>query len=94
MLRHLRHSLRSSGERSTPAATGWPVRWTAGSDNDMPFELPNCGSLMYLRIAEDQKFGSLIGAHLRDRGVFFSRASPPTSPQRMTSPTSTTSSRR
>ncbi len=43
-------------------------RWF--EDNDMPFQMPNCGSLMYLRIAEDQKFGALLGAHMRDRGVF------------------------
>lgn len=43
-------------------------KWFA--DNDMPFQFPNCGSLMYLRIGEDQKFGPLLGAHLRDRGVF------------------------
>ena len=43
-------------------------RWFA--DNDMPFQMPNCGSLMYLRIGEDQKYGALLGAHLRDRGVF------------------------
>jgi amino acid adenylation domain-containing protein len=43
-------------------------RWF--EDNDMPFRMPNCGSLMYLRIAEDQKFGPLLGAHMRDRGVF------------------------
>ncbi|MFX0544540.1 amino acid adenylation domain-containing protein [Roseovarius sp. S1116L3] len=43
-------------------------KWFA--DNDFPFQMPNCGSLMYLRIGEDQKFGALLGAHLRDRGVF------------------------
>jgi amino acid adenylation domain-containing protein len=43
-------------------------RWFA--DNDMPFQMPNCGSLMYLRIGEDQKYGGLLGANLRDRGVF------------------------
>jgi amino acid adenylation domain-containing protein len=43
-------------------------RWFA--DNDMPFRMPNCGSLMYLRIADDQPYGALLGAHLRDRGVF------------------------
>ena len=43
-------------------------RWF--EDNDMPFQMPNCGSLMYLRIGEDQKFGGLIGSHMRDRGVF------------------------
>ncbi|MGL4308871.1 MAG: amino acid adenylation domain-containing protein [Paracoccaceae bacterium] len=44
-------------------------RWFA--ENDMPFQYPNCGSLMYLRIGEDQKFGPLLGSHVRDRGVFF-----------------------
>ena len=39
-------------------------------DRDLPFRMPNCGSLMYLRIAEEARFGPLIGAHLRDRGVF------------------------
>ena len=34
-------------------------RWFA--DNDMPFQMPNCGSLMYLRIGEDQKYGGLAG---------------------------------
>ena len=43
-------------------------RWF--EDNDMPFQMPNCGSLMYLRIGDDQKFGPLLGAHMRDRGVF------------------------
>jgi amino acid adenylation domain-containing protein len=43
-------------------------RWF--EDNDMPFEMPNCGSLMYLRIGEDQKFGALLGVHLRARGLF------------------------
>lgn len=43
-------------------------RWFA--DNDMPFQMPNCGSLMYLRIGDDQKYGGLLGAGLRDRGVF------------------------
>ncbi|MEM6386095.1 MAG: amino acid adenylation domain-containing protein [Pseudomonadota bacterium] len=43
-------------------------RWF--EDNDMPFELPNCGSLMYLRIGEDQKFGNLLGVHLRARGLY------------------------
>jgi len=43
-------------------------RWFA--ENDMPFAMPNCGSLMYLRINEDQKYGALLGAHMRDRGVF------------------------
>ncbi|MBF9029162.1 amino acid adenylation domain-containing protein [Rhodobacterales bacterium HKCCE3408] len=43
-------------------------RWF--EDNDIPLQMPNCGSLMYLRIGEDQKYGGLYGAHLRDRGVF------------------------
>jgi amino acid adenylation domain-containing protein len=43
-------------------------RWFA--ENDMPFQMPNCGSLMYLRIGDDQKYGGLLGAGLRDRGVF------------------------
>ncbi|GHA47767.1 hypothetical protein GCM10008927_10880 [Amylibacter ulvae] len=44
-------------------------KWFA--DNDMPFQMPNCGSLMYLRIGEDQKYGGLLGANMRERGVFF-----------------------
>lgn len=43
-------------------------RWF--EDNDLPFQMPNCGSLMYLRLGEDQKFGPLLGAHMRERGVF------------------------
>lgn len=43
-------------------------RWF--EDNDMPFELPNCGSMMYLRAGEEQRFGGLLGIHLRSRGVF------------------------
>ena len=39
--------------------------------NDMPFQMPNCGSLMYLRIDEEQQYGGLFGAHIRDRGVFY-----------------------
>ena len=40
-------------------------------DNDIPFQMPNCGSLMYLRTGEDQPFGGLLGANMRARGVFF-----------------------
>lgn len=43
-------------------------RWFA--DNDMPFALPNCGSLLYLRIDDRAPLAPLIGPHLRDRGVF------------------------
>ncbi|WP_171136737.1 non-ribosomal peptide synthetase/type I polyketide synthase [Ruegeria sp. HKCCC1038] len=43
-------------------------RWF--KENDMPFEMPNCGSLMYLRIDKNARFGGLLGPHLRDRGVF------------------------
>jgi amino acid adenylation domain-containing protein len=57
-------TVNSKGDR----LAGTVDRWFA--DNDMPFQMPNCGSLMYLRIAEDQPHGALIGAHLRDRGVF------------------------
>lgn len=45
-------------------------------DNDLPFEMPNCGSMLYFRVAEDQKFGGLFGAHLRDRGVFYLESFP------------------
>ena len=72
MLRHLSaqpaffwRAMDARGDRLAGTLDGW------FRDNDMPFEFPNCGSLMYLRIGEDQKFGSLIGAHMRDRGVFF-----------------------
>ncbi|MFZ5750407.1 MAG: amino acid adenylation domain-containing protein [Pseudomonadota bacterium] len=72
MLRHLMAqpdlfwtAINAKGDRLAGAMD----RWFA--DNDMPFQMPNCGSLMYLRIGEDQKYGGLIGAHLRDRGVFY-----------------------
>ena len=57
-------SVNAKGDR----LAGTVDRWFA--DNDMPFQMPNCGSLMYLRIGEDQKYGGLLGAGLRDRGVF------------------------
>lgn len=43
-------------------------RWFA--EHDMPFALPNCGSLLYLRIDDRAPLAPLIGPHLRDRGVF------------------------
>jgi glutamate-1-semialdehyde aminotransferase/acyl carrier protein len=43
-------------------------RWF--TENDMPFALPNCGSLLYLRIDDRAPLAPLIGPHLRDRGVF------------------------
>jgi amino acid adenylation domain-containing protein len=51
------------------ALAGTLDRWFA--ENDMPFAMPNCGSLMYLRTDEDQKYGGLLGANIRARGVFF-----------------------
>lgn len=44
-------------------------RWC--QEQEMPFRMPNCGSLMYLRMQDDQKFGPLLGAHMRARGVFY-----------------------
>ncbi|WP_371170553.1 amino acid adenylation domain-containing protein [Aliiroseovarius sp. 2305UL8-7] len=57
-------TVNAKGDRLAGSIDRWFV------DNDMPFRMPNCGSLMYLRIGEDQKFGALLGAHMRDRGVF------------------------
>lgn len=72
MLRHLAaqpaffwRAMDARGDR----LAGTLDRWFR--DNDMPFEMPNCGSLMYLRIGEDQRYGNLIGTHMRDRGVFY-----------------------
>lgn len=39
-------------------------------DHELPYELPNRGSLMYARVGEDQPFGNLLFYHLRERGVF------------------------
>ena len=71
MLTHLKkqpdlfwHTINAKGD----LLAGTMDRWF--KDNDMPFEMPNCGSLMYLRIGEDQKYGALMGLHMRDRGVF------------------------
>lgn len=71
MLLHLKaqpelfwHTINAKGDK----LAGTVNRWF--EDNDMPFEMPNCGSLMYLRIGEDQKFGGLMGVHLRERGLF------------------------
>lgn len=58
------HAINTKGDR----LAGGIDRWFA--ENDMPFAMPNFGSLMYLRVAEDQPFGALLGAHMRDRGVF------------------------
>ncbi|WP_275394441.1 non-ribosomal peptide synthetase/type I polyketide synthase [Aliiroseovarius sp. Z3] len=57
-------TVNAKGDRLAGRVDRWFV------ENDMPFQMPNCGSLMYLRIGEDQKFGALLGAHMRDRGVF------------------------
>ncbi len=62
---HFWKSVNSKGDR----LAGTLDRWF--ETNDMPFQMPNCGSLMYLRIGEDQKYGGLLGAHIRDRGVFY-----------------------
>ncbi|MEM9018562.1 MAG: aminotransferase class III-fold pyridoxal phosphate-dependent enzyme, partial [Verrucomicrobiota bacterium] len=39
-------------------------------DHNLPYELPNRGSLLYARVGEDQPFGNLLFYHLRERGVF------------------------
>jgi len=62
------HFWRSVNRKGDQLA-GTVDRWF--QENDMPFHMPNCGSLMYLRIEEEQKFGPLLGAHMRARGVFF-----------------------
>lgn len=39
-------------------------------EHNLPYELPNRGSLLYARVGEDQPFGNLLFYHLRERGVF------------------------
>jgi amino acid adenylation domain-containing protein len=57
-------SLAAKGDR----LAGQVERWFRA--NDMPFAIPHCGSLMYLRIDGSEPLAPLIGTHLRDRGVF------------------------
>ncbi len=38
--------------------------------NHIPIEMPNCGSLMFVRMGEDQKYGNLFFYHLREKGIF------------------------
>lgn len=50
--------------------------YLAGSVNDffkannVPIEMPNCGSLMFVRMGENQPLGNLFFYHLREKGVF------------------------
>ncbi|MDF1753752.1 MAG: amino acid adenylation domain-containing protein [Verrucomicrobiales bacterium] len=37
---------------------------------NVPMEMPNCGSLMFVRMGEGQKYGNLFFYHLREKGVF------------------------
>lgn len=62
---HFWKSVNAKGDK----LAGTLDRWFEA--NDMPFQMPNCGSLMYLRIGDEQQYGGLLGAHIRDRGVFF-----------------------
>ena len=39
-------------------------------DNGIPMEMPNCGSLMFVRMGENQKYGNLFFYHLREKGIF------------------------
>jgi amino acid adenylation domain-containing protein len=57
-------SLAAKGDRLAGQVDSW------FRANDMPFAMPHCGSLMYLRIDSSQPLAPLIGTHLRDRGVF------------------------
>lgn len=57
-------AMNAKGDRLGQTMDRWFV------ENDMPFALPNCGSLLYLRIDDRAPLAPLIGTHLRDRGVF------------------------
>ncbi len=39
-------------------------------ENEAPFRMPNFGSQMFVRAAEDHKYASLLFFHLRNKGVF------------------------
>ncbi|MDF1813787.1 MAG: amino acid adenylation domain-containing protein [Verrucomicrobiales bacterium] len=39
-------------------------------ENNFPIEMPNCGSLMFVRMGENQKYGNLFFYHLREKGIF------------------------
>ncbi|MEH6547787.1 MAG: aminotransferase class III-fold pyridoxal phosphate-dependent enzyme, partial [Sneathiella sp.] len=39
-------------------------------EHDLPFSMTNCGSLMYVKIEEGNTYGSLLFAHMREKGVF------------------------
>jgi amino acid adenylation domain-containing protein len=38
--------------------------------HELPFSMTNCGSLMYVKIEEGNTNGSLLFAHMREKGVF------------------------
>jgi hypothetical protein len=39
-------------------------------ENNAPFRMPNFGSQMFIRAAEDHKYANLLFFHLRNKGVF------------------------
>jgi len=39
-------------------------------EHDLPFSMTNCGSLMYVKIEDGNAYGSLLFAHMREKGVF------------------------
>ncbi len=47
-------------------------------ENNAPFRMPNFGSQMFIRAAEDHKYANLLFFHLRNKGVFLLEVSRPT----------------
>ncbi|MDF1812130.1 MAG: amino acid adenylation domain-containing protein [Verrucomicrobiales bacterium] len=39
-------------------------------ENDIPFEMPNFGSLMFIRHIDNNKYANLLFFHLRSKGIF------------------------
>ncbi|MCB1092941.1 MAG: aminotransferase class III-fold pyridoxal phosphate-dependent enzyme, partial [Verrucomicrobiae bacterium] len=39
-------------------------------ENEIPIRMPNFGSQMFIRVAEDHKYANLLFFHLRNKGVF------------------------
>jgi len=45
-------------------------------ENGAPFRMPNFGSQMFVRAAEDHKYANLLFFHMRHKGVFLLRGLP------------------
>ena len=61
---HFWHQINAKGDRLAGTIDAY------FRDHRVPMEMPNCGSLMFVRMGENQKYGNLFFYHLREKGVF------------------------